>query len=71
MSGYDLLRSFELIVFNRWGEIVWKTNEVTAEWDGTYKGVLVSDGVYTWNLVTKDVVSDSKTYFKGSVNVLR
>ncbi len=71
VSGYDLLRSFELIVFNRWGEIVWKTNEVTAEWDGTYKGSVVSDGVYTWTLVTKDVISDNKTYFKGNVNILR
>lgn len=71
VSGYDLYRSFEMSVYNRWGEMVWKTNDVNAEWDGNYKGSVVTDGVYTWSLVTKDVVSDRKSYFNGSLNVIK
>ncbi|HCS19712.1 MAG TPA: hypothetical protein DIW47_03970 [Bacteroidetes bacterium] len=29
--------SYQLILFNRWGEIVFRSNDPTEEWDGTYK----------------------------------
>lgn len=70
MSGYDF-KNFDLSVFNRWGELIWHTNDVNSEWDGTYKGNKVSDGVYTWSLVTKDIVTDKKYYYRGHLNIIR
>jgi gliding motility-associated-like protein len=70
-SGFDLERGYEVIVFNRWGEIMWKTKDVNASWDGVYNGARVPCGVYSYAIVTKDTVTDKKFYFNGHVNVLK
>lgn len=33
-------------VYNRWGELLFYTNDYTKGWDGTYKGKLAEPGVY-------------------------
>jgi gliding motility-associated-like protein len=71
VSGFDLKRGYEVIVFNRWGEVVWKSNDIHAGWDGFYKGEMVPNGVYSWAIVTKDTVTDKKFYFNGHVSVLK
>ena len=70
-SGFDLERGYEVMVFNRWGEILWNTKDVNASWDGIYKGERVSCGAYSYAIVTKDTVTDKKFYFNGHVNVLK
>lgn len=70
MGGYDF-SNYDLSVFNRWGELIWHTNDVDSEWDGTYKGSKVLDGIYTWSLVTKDIVTDKKYYYNGHLNIIK
>ena len=70
-SGIDPL-SFELYVFNRWGEIVWESRNPEIGWDGTYfNGRKCPDGVYTWKIKFKRVQTDEKRTAVGHVNVLR
>jgi gliding motility-associated-like protein len=69
ISGIDVAQ-FELIIYNRWGEIVWQSHDYEAEWDGTYKGKIVQDGTYNWTIETKDVTNDKKYQFQGSFNVI-
>lgn len=38
-------------VFNRWGERLFFSDQLDFKWDGTFKGVKVPDGVYTWKLI--------------------
>lgn len=38
----------EFNVFNRWGEVIFTSTDLTKGWDGTYKGEAVQDGVYMW-----------------------
>jgi gliding motility-associated-like protein len=40
------LESYQLIVYNRWGNEVFKTNSQDLSWDGTYKGQPVPVGSY-------------------------
>ena len=49
MSGYGF-ESFELLIFNRWGNLVKTITDINDSWDGTYNGVECQDGVYTWKL---------------------
>lgn len=35
-------------IFNRWGQEVFSTTDVTKEWDGTYGGDPAPFGVYVW-----------------------
>lgn len=70
VSGIDEY-NFELLIFNRWGELIWETHDVNSKWDGTYHGRIVPAGTYTWIARVKDTYSDNKKTFQGSIDILR
>jgi len=70
ISGIDIY-DFTLLVFNRWGEIIWESHDPSETWDGTYNGVYVPQGVYTWKLETKDVLNDAKFEYNGFLTIIR
>lgn len=45
-DDYQSIVSFEAAVFNRWGNKIYSWNDVRGEWDGTFNGKTVKDGVY-------------------------
>jgi gliding motility-associated-like protein len=69
-SGLDE-SDYELIIFNRWGEVVFETRDLYEGWDGTYKGQPVKDGTYVWKLEFLETMSDKRHSYHGHVNVLR
>jgi gliding motility-associated-like protein len=57
-------------VFNRWGERIFFTKNLTGEWDGMYKGTRVASGVYVWMVRAIDYVG--KIYeLKGTTTIIR
>ena len=70
IEGIDVY-DFELLLYNRWGQIIWECHDPTEKWDGTYGGKYVENGTYTWIIRTKDLVNDAKYVYNGHVNVLR
>jgi gliding motility-associated-like protein len=70
IDGIDIYQ-FNLKVFNRWGEVIWESNDPNGRWDGTYQGKIVPNGQYNWILETREMVSDKKYTFDGYINVLR
>jgi gliding motility-associated-like protein len=70
MEGLDIY-NFELLVYNRWGQVVWESRNPDESWDGTYKGEIVQDGTYTWTIKGKDIYSDDMFTYNGYVNVLK
>jgi gliding motility-associated-like protein len=46
---------FEMMIFDRWGEIIYVMNNLEDYWDGSYKGSLVLDEVYVWQIVYTDL----------------
>ncbi|MCB9223684.1 MAG: CotH kinase family protein [Crocinitomicaceae bacterium] len=67
--GWDIT-SFNIKLFDRWGNVVFETETIGDFWDGYYKGKLVNTGVYTYVLVyeSSETGSTKKT---GNVTVLR
>ena len=63
--------NFKLEIYNRWGEVIWETNDVKAEWDGHYNGVKVQAGIYSWIASFKSLDNDDKTVRTGQINVIR
>jgi gliding motility-associated-like protein len=63
------LAGSHLIIFNRWGEVVYETYNYNNDWGGTYKstGHKVPDGTYYYVLTVPN--PDNHTY-KGPINVL-
>lgn len=58
-------------VFNRWGEIVFESNDTEVGWDGTYHDQLAQEGVYTWRIEFKSVYSSEKAIIHGHVGLLK
>ena len=42
--------SVELIVFNRWGELIWMGNSIGDFWDRNHNGLPVQQDVYIYKL---------------------
>jgi gliding motility-associated-like protein len=42
----NILESFELIVYDRWGKPVFNTKSLDKSWDGTYKGKNIGPGAF-------------------------
>ena len=70
IEGIDIF-DFELLIFNRWGEIVWESRDPEVAWDGTYKGKVMPQGVYNWVIRTKDSSNDGKHTFNGYITLIR
>ncbi|MFN8276109.1 MAG: gliding motility-associated C-terminal domain-containing protein [Chitinophagales bacterium] len=65
------LKTVTMRVFNRWGEKVFdSTGSQLAAWDGMYKGVQSSPGVYTYS-VELVYLDDKKEIKSGSVTLVR
>lgn len=70
-EGWDL-NNFEFYIFDRWGEMIFKTNNNLEYWDGKVIGGnrIAPQGVYTWIVILKDIAGDTHT-FNGRVTLLR
>ncbi len=71
-SGFDPF-DYKLVIFNRWGEMVFESNDAEFGWDGTYTGSagLVQDGIYTWKIEFKTTKTDERKMIIGSVSLIR
>ena len=69
-SGIDIY-NFSLIIFNRWGEKIWESQDPSAHWNGTYNGKMVQDGMYTWKLDFKETQRDKRHTYTGHINIIR
>ncbi len=47
--------NFNLKIYNRWGKIIWETNDINEAWDGTKMNTkrVVEAGVYIWLITTR------------------
>jgi gliding motility-associated-like protein len=45
------VRDYELIIYNTYGEIIYRSNDMNATWDGSYRGRPCANGVYPYRIV--------------------
>lgn len=71
-SGFDPY-NFSLLIFNRWGQVIFESHDADIGWDGTYAAYLgiVQDGLYTWKIEFKMKDNDEKKVVVGHVNLIR
>ena len=61
---------FHAYIFNRWGQKLYEWTDVNGEWDGTYNGHPVKDGVYF--VLVNARGADGKEYnIRRDVNLIR
>jgi gliding motility-associated-like protein len=61
----------EFVVFNRWGQLLYKTNIWNKGWDGTYKGKPQDSGVYVWLLRFTERDTKKVREMKGTITLIR
>lgn len=69
-SGVDPY-DFTMLIFNRWGEVIFESHDFDRGWDGTYGNTSVEVGTYTWKLEFKVRATDERKTDFGHVNLLR
>ena len=75
INGIAYVRGFgiekmEWKIYNRWGELVFKSNNKLVGWDGIYKGKLQAMDVYTYTL-DAEFVDGQKKRQTGDISLLR
>ena len=71
-SGYDPY-DFSLLIFNRWGQVVFESHDALIGWDGTMgtEGGIAQDGTYTWKIEFKIKDNSERKMLVGHVNLLK
>ncbi|MEO0902126.1 MAG: gliding motility-associated C-terminal domain-containing protein, partial [Bacteroidota bacterium] len=58
-------------IFNRWGALVFESNDINASWDGTFNGELAPAGVYVYIMEAPCPTIDGKLMKSGDITILR
>jgi gliding motility-associated-like protein len=72
LNGYDPF-DYQLLIFDRWGEVIFESSHPQVGWDGTVKGnaKLGKSEVYVWKINVRDNVNGEKKEYVGHVTLLK
>ena len=63
------ITDFHLIIYNRWGQVVYESKDASAGWMGTFNGKMQEAGVFIWQCNFKR--SGVERYMKGTITLIR
>lgn len=64
------LEQYECLIFNRWGAVIYKSNDRLEKWDGRYLGNICTQGVYAY-LITYKFTNKETRRESGNLTLLR
>ncbi|MEB2342796.1 MAG: gliding motility-associated C-terminal domain-containing protein, partial [Flavobacteriia bacterium] len=62
---------YHFYIFDRWGQLVFSTDDIKAGWDGKKDGHDAPQDVYVWKLVGQDVIAKTRLERTGHVTLVR
>jgi gliding motility-associated-like protein len=62
---------FEFMIFNRWGQRIFKTKEPSITWDGKFKGKELPIGVYPWRMIYRQNNEIDVKVKQGHITVIK
>ncbi len=63
-------KEMEFYIYTRWGELIYQTTDIYFNWDGSYKGSIVQDGVLVYRAKVTDLENVVHELF-GTITVLK
>jgi gliding motility-associated-like protein len=67
--------NLNLYVYDRWGQLIFQSDNIDNGWDGTYRGAKCPAGTYSWvafvDFRSSDITTNGKVKFKGTVILVR
>jgi gliding motility-associated-like protein len=70
ISGQGMV-DFQIEIYNRWGQMVYKSIDLSKGWDGTFKGKNLPTGTYVYKIKTSKYGVEQKLVKSGSVALIR
>ncbi|MBK9146644.1 MAG: gliding motility-associated C-terminal domain-containing protein [Flavobacteriales bacterium] len=67
----QLVKDYEFMIFDRWGLLLTRSEQVHAPWSGDYQGEVVQEDVYVWKMKFKNKLTNELTERVGHVTVLK
>jgi large repetitive protein len=64
------VKEFNMRIWNRWGELVFESDDVTKGWDGSYRGELSPQDVYVYRMDVR-FVDDRRVERSGDLTLFR
>jgi gliding motility-associated-like protein len=63
--------SYKLYIFDRWGHLIFESDEANVGWDGKIKGKTCPQDIYVWKCTFVNDVSEKKEVHMGHVTLLK
>jgi gliding motility-associated-like protein len=60
-----------LLIFNRWGQKVFESNDMTKGWDGTCKGKMLEPGVFVYTVSAISTIDGHAVQKQGNISLIR
>lgn len=64
------IKQYDLTLFNRWGDLLFKTSDISVGWNGEAGSEPCAQGVYVWKASVSTIHGESKT-ITGHLTLLR
>lgn len=66
------INEYEMLIFDRWGEMIFRTNDLNEGWDGKVAGgsEIVQEGAYVYKVSIKDF-KNKQHYYYGTVSLIK
>jgi gliding motility-associated-like protein len=61
----------DLKIFNRYGQVVFATNDVNKKWDGTFKNQPCDEGIYFYWFTYNCPFQNKRVEEKGDITLIR
>lgn len=67
---FGVVEAFNLLVYDRWGNLIFSTTDPDKGWNGTIKGLPAGTGVFAWQCSYK-LQGEKQGFQKGTVTLIR
>ncbi|MCX6350933.1 MAG: gliding motility-associated C-terminal domain-containing protein [Bacteroidetes bacterium] len=70
--GYNIIE-FQIKIYNRWGEMIFESNDINRTWDGSFENLRCPIGVYHWQATFSGLENNKPvTYLtNGTISIIR
>ena len=62
------ITSYSFEIYNRWGVLLFETNEQERGWDGYYQDEMLKEGAYVWKV--SGILNNGKPFVKAGTIIL-
>ncbi len=71
-SGVDL-DDYSLLIYNRWGELIFESHDMNIGWDGLFSSsdIEVNSGVFIWKIIFKTKDNENLVQEVGALNLIK